>query len=82
MEKVTKLLLDRNLAVPGMIGLAKGAQEITEGASLRELKFLLKKLDPKEQWGGLRAAPTETGEVLWLCPKHYEDYVPRPATSR
>jgi internalin A len=45
-----------------------------EGASLRELRELLFRLDPDRWFGGLERAHSVTGGYLWLCPEHHAQY--------
>lgn len=44
--------------------------ERVEGATLRQLRNLLDKLDPQHKWGGLQKVLTMEGDYLWLCEKH------------
>lgn len=53
-----------------------------EGVSLRQLRVLLDKLDPSQTWGNLRDKFTPEGEVLWLCPYHYDSYDPVKTLGR
>ena len=48
-----------------------------EGAALREFHALLNEIDKKKTWGGLRRVVAKaTGDVLWVCRKHYKIYDP------
>jgi len=46
------------------------SMERVEGATLRQLRSLLDKLDPQRKWGGLQKVRTMEGDYLWLCEKH------------
>jgi hypothetical protein len=35
------------------------------------------KEDPGRDRLGLKRVPTYTGDYLWLCPRHYEAFVPK-----
>lgn len=51
-------------------------RDYASGAHLRELRKLLKRVDPSEVWGGLRRVQVKTGDFLWLCPNHYRVFEP------
>lgn len=50
--------------------------ERVEGATLRQLRSLLDKLDPQRKWGGLQKVRTMEGDYLWLCEKHAAKHRP------
>jgi len=52
------------------------AAQVAEGASLRALHHLLRKLDPGRQFGGLQRVVPPTGGYLWVCPAHHKHYDP------
>ena len=41
-----------------------------QGAAFRQLRSLLRELDPAEGWGCLRRFQTNEGDWLWICPVH------------
>ena len=43
-----------------------------EGAGLRALRALLLAEDRSRIFGDLRKVGTESGEIVWLCPRHEE----------
>ncbi len=43
-----------------------------EGAGLRALRALLLAEDEDRMFGDLRKVSTESGEIVWVCPKHDE----------
>ncbi len=48
-----------------------------EGADLREFQSLLMDVaKDNKKWGGLRRVINESGDYLWLCPKHHAIYEP------
>lgn len=47
-----------------------------QGAALRSLRTLLGTLDPSSEFGDLRRTVTPSGDILWVCPKHYRQYDP------
>ncbi|MGC4754856.1 COR domain-containing protein [Micromonospora trifolii] len=47
-----------------------------EHEASRALRSKVFELDPTRHFGGLRRAQTASGEFLWICPEHYEDYDP------
>ncbi|MGH3983836.1 MAG: COR domain-containing protein [Pseudonocardiaceae bacterium] len=47
-----------------------------QGAGLRALRQLLFELDRSRSFGGLRRFHTQSGDVLWICPKHSREYDP------
>ncbi|MFC0530743.1 COR domain-containing protein [Phytohabitans kaempferiae] len=49
---------------------------LAEGQALRALRQLLREQDPARGYGALRRAMAETGEFLWVCPRHYAEYDP------
>ena len=49
-----------------------------EGAALRVLDTLLRRLDPNTEWRGLTDTDTPDGNLLWLCEKHRKEYVAGP----
>ena len=69
-------LLGGEFDAPRRPDLEPGVRGTPEGAGLRELHALLRKLDPGQKWGKLRRVLTPTGEYLWLCPTHYREYDP------
>jgi len=44
-----------------------------DGPALRSLRVLLEEHD-KSDWGGLTRKVTPEGHILWLCPRHLEEY--------
>ncbi len=46
------------------------------GADLRGVRQLLNELDPYRKYGGLRRMLATSGEYLWICPMHVEEYDP------
>ncbi|WFE99086.1 COR domain-containing protein [Micromonospora sp. WMMD964] len=47
-----------------------------EGQALRGLRSLLFKYDENRAFGDLRRVQAPSGELLWVCPKHYHEYDP------
>jgi hypothetical protein len=47
-----------------------------EGAGLRALRAMLLKKDAARFFGGLRRVQAHTGDLLWVCPKHHQEYDP------
>ncbi len=41
-----------------------------KGAAFRQLRSLLREVDPAEGWGRLRRFQTNEGDWLWICPVH------------
>ena len=41
-----------------------------QGAAFRQLRSLLREVDPAEGWGRLRRFQTNEGDWLWICPVH------------
>ncbi len=41
---------------------------------LRQIRRLLDKADPKQEWAGLKRIVSPEGHILWLCPQHYLEY--------
>jgi internalin A len=73
-EKMPSLKADPSLA------LAENIAETTdpdraEGAALRSMRLLLDRVDPQQQWGGLRKILTPEGHYLWLCSYHATEYL-------
>ncbi len=78
MEKLTDALLP-DIEAPSEHRLKDEGRAIShvEGAGLREFHALLKEIDKKQTWGGLRRVTAKaTGDVLWVCRKHYKIYDP------
>jgi hypothetical protein len=40
--------------------------------------LLLAQVSPNQQWGGLKAVQTKSGDILWLCQEHAEIQAPSP----
>lgn len=59
-----------------------GPSRATHEVSLRTLRALLIELDPSQTWGNLLCKFTPEGEVLWLCPYHYDSYDPIKTQGR
>jgi len=78
MNSVAKAMLTGNIDAPTRIVTYVGTNigPKKDIINLRALEALLSQLDPAKNWGGLRPAPTESNEILWLCPEHYREYVP------
>lgn len=64
-------------------------REIVEGAEHRVFQSLLRELDPKEHYVGLRwTLDKASGDWLWLCPTHFKVFnpdlpvLPRPGQRR
>ncbi|WP_305790188.1 COR domain-containing protein [Symbioplanes lichenis] len=49
---------------------------MAEGAALRAFRALLFRQDPSQHFGGLRRVQAPSGEFLWVCPRHYQEYDP------
>jgi hypothetical protein len=55
-----------------------------EGEALRGLRVLLFEHDRMRSFGGLRRVQAPSGDLLWVCAKHYSEYdpglpsIPRP----
>ena len=47
-----------------------------EGAALHAFHEKLLELDPGRVFGGLQRVLTPTGDYLWLCPDHREEFEP------
>jgi internalin A len=47
-----------------------------EGAGLRAFRALLFRYDESRYFGDLRRAQAASGEYLWVCPKHHQEYDP------
>ncbi|MER7455783.1 COR domain-containing protein [Micromonospora sp. NPDC126480] len=47
-----------------------------EGQALRSLRALLFKYDEGRAFGDLRRVQAPSGELLWVCPRHYHEYDP------
>lgn len=47
-----------------------------EGQALRGLRSLLFKYDENRSFGDLRRVQAPSGELLWVCPRHYHEYDP------
>ena len=78
MEKLTDALLP-DIETPSEHRLKDDGRAIShvEGAGLQEFHALLKEIDQKQTWGGLRRVTAKaSGDVLWACPKHYKIYDP------
>jgi internalin A len=52
--------------------------ELTRGeaAGLRALRSALLEIDRAQSFGGLRRVLTASGDLLWVCPRHYPEYDP------
>ncbi|MEV5820988.1 COR domain-containing protein [Micromonospora haikouensis] len=47
-----------------------------EGQALRGLRALLFRYDENRSFGDLRRVGAPSGELLWVCPRHYHQYDP------
>ncbi|GLY24443.1 COR domain-containing protein [Micromonospora sp. NBRC 101691] len=47
-----------------------------EGQALRGLRALLFRYDESRLFGDLRRVQAPSGELLWVCPRHYQQYDP------
>lgn len=47
-----------------------------EAAGLRALRSALLEIDRVQSFGGLRRVLTASGDLLWVCPRHYPEYDP------
>lgn len=47
-----------------------------EAAGLRGLRRVLLEIDAAHSFGGLRRVLTASGDLLWVCPRHYPEYDP------
>lgn len=47
-----------------------------ERQAVREYNTLLKAIDEKQRWGGLKRVLSAMGDYLWLCPVHYRVFEP------
>lgn len=59
----------------------RNSEIIIDGAQLRAFRTLLDRLDPSQEWQGLKKWLSPEGHYLWLCPyhfnqcgKHFEEY--------
>lgn len=55
-------------------GLSGGRVHLAEGAELRELHSLLKKVDPDNAFGGLARVQNKRREFLWVHPQFKSEY--------
>lgn len=49
---------------------------LAENQGLRAFRTLLFKIDPARLFGDLRRVQVASGEFLWVCPLHYDQYDP------
>lgn len=47
-----------------------------QGAGLRALRALLFEVDPPLRFGGLRRVLTASGDFIWVCSQHHQQYDP------
>ncbi|MEV7230924.1 COR domain-containing protein [Polymorphospora sp. NPDC051019] len=47
-----------------------------EGQALRGLRALLFRYDESRFFGDMRRVQAPSGELLWVCPRHYQEYDP------
>jgi hypothetical protein len=52
----------------------RGSRFEASGSALRQIRTLLEKQDPSQEWGGLRKVLTPEGHYLWLCEYHAVEY--------
>jgi hypothetical protein len=76
MTSAVDSLLEGDLEIGTDSPLEGTLSQSQEGSALRALHALLVELDPQKNWGGLKGVATPTGDYLWLCPEHYEEYEP------
>jgi Leucine-rich repeat (LRR) protein/GTPase SAR1 family protein len=55
---------------------ATGKMTSAEGEGLRALRQVIFKYDPTRQFGGLRRVQVPSGDFLWVCPDHSNEYDP------
>jgi internalin A len=65
-------------AAQAQAGLAGPTRQLTAagGAALRAVRAIIFEHDPLRAFGGLRRVQTPSGELLWVCESHYNDYDP------
>ncbi len=73
---LTKVLADKFPRVETEKSDIQHGMTKAEGAGLRALRALLLKLDPANRFGDLRRAGTASGDLIWVCPRHYRLYDP------
>jgi hypothetical protein len=47
-----------------------------QGEALRGIRALLRRHDPMQSFGDLRRVHAPSGDLLWVCPRHYPQYDP------
>lgn len=53
-----------------------GQMTVAEGAALRAFRALLFRYDEARSFGDLRRVQAPSGEILWACPVHHQEYDP------
>jgi hypothetical protein len=63
---------------PPVSGLTEAPGQLTaaEGESLRALRAIIFEHDPLRAFGGFRRVQAPSGDLLWVCEKHYPHYDP------
>ncbi len=77
MDELVRMLPDVTEAPEDRHAARLGFREEPEracGEAFRALRRLLDRLDPQQNWGGLRKLLTPEGHWLWLCPHHAKPY--------
>lgn len=87
LTNLQELYLSRSqlASLPASIGRLSNLRKLNFGdnqlASLRSgilaLHAFLREEDPNQERLGLHRVATYTGDFLWLCQKHYEDWQPK-----
>jgi hypothetical protein len=75
MEHAAEDLL-AGIDVADRTGYCQGVLSEAERSGVLALHHLLRELDPNHQNLGLHRVPTYTGDYLWLCDHHYQQYQP------
>ncbi|HET6327663.1 MAG TPA: COR domain-containing protein [Planctomycetaceae bacterium] len=76
MDNIARALQDMPKGKNVEIGHGGNRLSEAEGAALREMRELLRTLDPNSRWGGLTRVLTASGDYLWVCEDHYKEYDP------
>jgi len=58
------------------LGRATGQMTAAQGEALRALRVVIFEHDPFRRFGGLCRVQAPSGDFLWVCPTHYNEYDP------
>lgn len=78
-ETTGKLLKDVEISDPRR--LREEALSDAERSGILALHSMLREVDPHHERLGLKRVATYTGDYLWLCQKHYEQWQPKIAAK-